>query len=76
MSVSEKMLYSDKSVGYVIARESSRDVSSKLLYRTEAVVALMMQSWLSSSKTAQHKDNNTAVIVDKSTIALHRVTMS
>ena len=41
-----KMWYSDKTVGYMIARESSKDSSSKLLYCTEAIVALMMQAVL------------------------------
>ena len=36
----------DKSVGYVIAKEYLRDDSSKLLYCMEAVVTLMMQSRL------------------------------
>ena len=59
------MLNSDKSVAYVIARESSRDDSSKILYCTGAVVQLMMQSRLSSSKTAKQKDDITTIIVDE-----------
>ena len=35
-----KMRYNDRTVGYMIARESSRDTSTKLLYCTEAIVAL------------------------------------
>ena len=55
----------DKTVGYMIARESLRDSSSKLLYCTEAVVALMMISRLSSSRTAQRKEDITTLIVDE-----------
>ena len=33
------MWYNDRTVGYMIARESSRDTSTKLLYCTEAIVA-------------------------------------
>ena len=36
------MHYHDQTVGYMIARESSKDSSTKLLYCTEAIVALMM----------------------------------
>ena len=38
-----KMGYNDKTVGYMIARETFQDSSSKLLHCTEAIVALMMQ---------------------------------
>ena len=41
-----KMRCNDRTVGYMIARESSRDTSTKLLYCTEAIVALMMQTCL------------------------------
>ena len=44
-----KMRYNDRTVGYMIARESSRDTSTKLLYCTEAIVALMMQARLMST---------------------------
>ena len=44
-----KMHYKDRTVGYMIARESSRDTSTKLHYCTEAIVALMMQARLASS---------------------------
>ena len=44
---------SDKSAGYVIAREFLKDESSKLLYCTEAVVALMLQTHLSNSPAQQ-----------------------
>ena len=60
-----KMMESDNTVGYMIARESLRDSSSKLLHCTEVVVALMLQSRLSSSKSAQHKEDTTTVIVDE-----------
>ena len=43
-----KMHYNDRTVGYMIARESSKDSSTKLLYCTEAIVALMMQTYLGS----------------------------
>ena len=59
------MKSTDKSVGYVIARESLRDESSKILYCTEAAVALMMQPRLSSSKFAQREGDITTVIVDE-----------
>ena len=36
-----KMLYNDRTVGYMIARESSRDTSTKLFYCTEAIARLM-----------------------------------
>ena len=42
------MHYQDRTVGYVIARESSRDSSTKLLYCTETIVALMMQAYRSA----------------------------
>ena len=55
----------EKSVGDVIARESLRDESSKVIYCTEAVVALMTQSRLSSPRNAQHKDDITTVKLTK-----------
>ena len=48
-----KMHYNDKTVGYMIARESSRDTSTKLLYCTEAIVTLMMQARLVSKAPPQ-----------------------
>ena len=39
-----KMRCNDRTVGYMIARESSRDTSTKLLHCTEAIVALMIMS--------------------------------
>ena len=61
----KKLKDSDKTIGYMIARESWKDRSSKLLYCTEAVAALMMQSRLMTAKTAQHKEEITTVIVDE-----------
>ena len=43
-----KMHYKDKTVGYMIARESSRDASTKLLYCT-GNCCLMMQAYLVSA---------------------------
>ena len=59
------MHYKDKTVGYMIARESSRDASTKLLYCTEAIVALMMQAYLVSSATPQPQDMITTVVIDE-----------
>ena len=44
-----KMHHYGRTVGYMIARESSKDSSTKLLYCTEAIAALMMQTYLVSS---------------------------
>ena len=60
-----KMRYQDRTVGYMIARESSRDASTKLLYCTEAIVALMMQTYLVSAAPPQPQDAITTVIVDE-----------
>ena len=58
-----KVHYKDRTVGYVIAKESSRDSSTKLLYCTEAIVAMMMQVYLlSSDQPAPHELITTAVI--------------
>ena len=59
------MWYSDKTVGYMIARESSKDSSSKLLYCTEAIVALMMQARLMTTAPAQSQDEITTVVIDE-----------
>ena len=56
---------SDKSVGYVIARDPLKDESSKILYCTEAVVALMTQSHLSSTTSARIREDITTVIIDE-----------
>ena len=49
----------------MIARESSRDTSTKLLYCTEAIVALMMQVYLVSSAPPQPEDMITTVVIDE-----------
>ena len=60
-----KMHYRDRTVGYVIARESSKDSSTKLLYCTEAIVAMMMQAYLVSSDQPSSQELITTVIIDK-----------
>ena len=60
-----KMHYQDRTVGYMIARESSRDSSTKLLYCTEATVALMMQTYPVSSAPPLPQDLITAVVIDE-----------
>ena len=60
-----KLWYSDKTVGYMIARESSKDSSSKLLDCTEAIVALMMQTRLMTTSAAQCQDEITTAVVDE-----------
>ena len=52
-------------VGYMIARESSRDSSTKLLYCTEAMVALMMQTYLVSSAPPLPQELITTVVIDE-----------
>ena len=59
------MHYKDRTVGYVIAKESSRDSSAKLLYCTEAIVAMMMQAYLVSSDPPTPQDLITTVIMDE-----------
>ena len=56
-----KMHYYDWTVCYMIARESSKDSSTKLLYCIEAIVALMMQTYLVSSSPPLPQD----LIVDE-----------
>ena len=63
-----EMRHNDKTVGYMIARESSRDTSTKLLYCTEAIVALKMQAYLVSSAPPLPQDVIT-------TVGLHIATM-
>ena len=58
-----KMHYHDRTVGYMIARESSRDSSAKLLYCTEAIVALMMQTYLVSSNPPLPQDLITTMAI-------------
>ena len=60
-----KMHYRDLTVGYVIAKESSRDSSTKLLYCTEAIVAIMMQAYLVSSDQPTPQELITTVIIDE-----------
>ena len=60
-----KMHYHDRTVGYMIARESSRDSSTKLLYCIEAIVAMMLQAYLVSSDPPLPQDVITTVIIDE-----------
>ena len=60
-----KMHYRDRTVGYVIAKESSRDSSTKLLYCTETIVAMMMQAYLVSSDQLTSQELITTVIIDE-----------
>ena len=48
----------------MIARESSKDGSSKLLHCTEAIVAMMMQTHLMMTAAAPCQDEITAVVTD------------
>ena len=59
------MHYHDRTVGYVIVKESSRDSSTKLLYCTEAIVAMMMQAYLVSSDPPLSQELITTVIIDE-----------
>ena len=59
------MHYKDRTVRYVIAKESSRDSSTKLLYCTEAIVAMMMQAYLVSSDQPTPQELITTVIIDE-----------
>ena len=49
----------------MIARELSKDSSTKLLYCTEAIVALMMQTYLVSSSPPLPQERITTVIIDE-----------
>ena len=60
-----KTWYNDKTVGHMIARESSKDSCSKLLYCTEAIVALMMQTRLMTTAPAQSQYELTTVVIDE-----------
>ena len=64
VKTNRKMHYRDRTVGYVIAKESSRDSSTKLLYCTEAIVAMMMQAYLVSDPPTP-QDLITTVIFDE-----------
>ena len=60
-----KMRYNDRTVGYMIARESSRNTSTKLLYCAEAIVTLMMQACLVSTAAPLPQDVTTTVVIDE-----------
>ena len=55
----------DKTVGYKIARDFSRNTATKLLYCTEAIVATMTQQYLVSSNDTDVQDVITTVIIDE-----------
>ena len=59
------MRYNDRTVGYMIARESSRGTSTNLLYCTEAIVALMMQAHLVFTTPPLLQDVITTVVIDE-----------
>ena len=63
--LNRKMDRRDKTVGYKIARDSSRNSATKLLYCTEAIVAMMMQQHLVSSSDTDVQDVITTVIIDE-----------
>ena len=54
------MRYNDRIIGYMIARESSRDTSTKLLYCTEAIVARLV-----STAPPLPQDVITTVVIDE-----------
>ena len=53
-----RMKQVDKAVGYRIAREAIKDDSTKILYCTEAVVALTMQSCLQVRALSQARGDH------------------
>ena len=55
----------DKSVGCVIAKKIFEGRISKLLYCTETVVALTVQSELSNSSLAQKRSDITTALADE-----------
>ena len=55
----------DKTVGYKIARDSSRNTATRLLYCTEAIVAMMMQQYLVAPHGTDVPDVITTVIIDE-----------
>ena len=55
----------DASVSYVIAKGSLKDESSKIIFGTEAVVALMMQSFLHGTTSVHKQEDITTIIFDK-----------
>ena len=60
-----KMEKYDKTVGYKIARDSSRNTATRLLYCTEAIVAMMMQQYLVAPHGTDVQDVITTVIIDE-----------
>ena len=60
-----KMEKYDKTVGYKIARDSSRNTATRLLYCTEAIVAMMMQQYLVAPHGSDVQDVITTVIIDE-----------
>ena len=65
----------DKTVGYRVAKETSKDETAKVLYCTEAVMALIMQSHIQGTKSAHKPEHVTTVIIDEVQIAQCRATM-
>ena len=63
--LNRKMDRYDKTVGYKIARDSSRNTGTKLLYCTEAIVAMMMQQYLVSPQGTEVQDVITTVVIDE-----------
>ena len=63
--MNRKMDKYDKTVGYKIARDSSRNTGTKLLYCTEAIVAMMMQQYLVSPQGTEVQDVITTVVIDE-----------
>ena len=63
--LNRKMHRHDKTVGYKIARDSSRNTMTKLLYCTEAIVAMMLQQYLVSSNDEDVQDVITTVVIDE-----------
>ena len=61
--LNRKMDRYDKTVGYKIARDSSRNTGTKLLYCTEAIVAMMMQQNLVSPQGTEVQDVITTVVI-------------
>ena len=63
--LNRKMDKYDKTVGYKIARDSSLNTGTKLLYCTEAIVAMMMQQYLVSPQGTEVQDVITTVVIDE-----------
>ena len=60
-----KMLDTDKTVRYRIATEASRDGATKVLYCTEAVLALITQSHIQGAASTQKPENVTTVTINE-----------